>query len=178
MLEVVAIPILMKAVDFIFGEGSKILAERRERRKSEREAKKPETDTAAAQISDTQASSVAQQEVEKPGVESVTTQPATGMEIPNVIQSKEDALSMPIDETVWRDSEAEVKHLMSLLEIHTRNYYHAQEQYAKWGSALVPPIVVNTLTEEENAVADTMKELQAALSKVYAKRIVVPVEQA
>ena len=41
MIEAVTIPILMKAVDFLFNEeGSKILQERRERRKAELEAQK------------------------------------------------------------------------------------------------------------------------------------------
>jgi len=174
MLEVVAIPILTKAIDFIFGEGSKILEERRERRKAKQEAEKSEAESAATQIIEAQTSNVAQQEVEKPDAESVTTQPATGIETPNVIQSKEDALSIPVDATTWRNSEAEIKHLVSLLEIHTRNYYHAKEQYAKWGSALVPPIVVNSLIEEEDAVATTMKDLQTALSKVCAKKVAIP----
>lgn len=154
MLETIAIPILLKAVEFLFGEGSKILEERRERRKAEQEAKKEKPgDTASSSAS--------------------ATKPA------DMIQSKEAALSQPVAETAWSNSEASIKHLLSLLEIHTKNYYLAREQHAKWGSALVPPIIVSNLTEAENEIAKTTKELQAALSKVYGKKVAAPeVEQA
>ena len=49
-----------------------------------------------------------------------------------------------------------------------------REQYAKWGSALVPPIIVNNLEEAENAIADTMSKLQATLNAVYGKTIIIP----
>ena len=154
MLETIAIPILLKAVEFLFGEGSKILEERRARRKADQETKKEKPqDTASSSAS--------------------TTKPA------DVIQSKEAALSQPVAETAWSDSEANIKHLLSLLEIYTKNYYLAREQYAKWGSALVPPIIVSNLAEAENEIAKTTKELQATLSKVYEKKVAAPeVEQA
>jgi hypothetical protein len=77
------------------------------------------------------------------------------------------------------DSEANIKHLLSLLEIHTKSYHLAKEQYAKWGSTLVPPIIVHNLTETENEIAATTKELQAALSRVYGKKVAASeVEQA
>jgi hypothetical protein len=200
MLEAAAISILTKALDFLFGEGSKILEERRERRKAQLEAEKPEAESTAAQTKETQPPDVTQQEAtrpdtegpiaqaapkagtadvvqqqaEKPSAETTTVQPTTEVGTSDVIQSKADALSALVDETAWRDSESEIRHLMSLLEIHTRNYHHAKEQYAKWGSALVPPVVLNTLIEEEDAVASTLKDLQVVLSKVYAKEIVFP----
>jgi hypothetical protein len=58
-----------------------------------------------------------------------------------------------------------------LLETYTRNYQLAREQYAKWGSALVPPIIVHNMDEAENSVLDTLKQLEAVLSKVYRKEI-------
>jgi hypothetical protein len=166
MIEVAAIPILMKAVDFLFVEGSKILQERRERRKAELETKSDAT--------------TAQSTGEKEDVE--TTQPTestvaettSGTEVPSVIQSKEAALSIPVDEAVWKDSEAEVKHLLSLLEVYTKNYYLAKEQYAKFGSALVPSIIVHNLAEAEDGVEATTEKLQTALGKVYGKNVVVP----
>src|SRR6188474_2830831 len=42
MLEPIHIPILLKAIDFVFDEGRKILEERRERRKASAAATKPE----------------------------------------------------------------------------------------------------------------------------------------
>lgn len=148
MIEAVGIPILLKAVDFLFEEGNKILQERREHRKAEPDVKiaKPET-------------------TEK--------SPPFEVKVSDVIDTKEVALSQKISESVWFNSEANIKHLMSLLEIYNRNYYHAKEQYAKWGSALVPPVIVNNLTEAEDAMVETMKALQVELSKVYGKKVIL-----
>jgi|GEM_PF-665371 len=151
-LDPTTLPVLLKTLDFLFGEGSKILEERRERRKAQ------------------------QQETAK---EKTTIPPQAGTTPKDVIQSKEAALSQPIAESAWLVSEAEIKHLLSLLEIHTKNYHLAKEQYAKWGRTLVPPIIVHNLTEAENEIAATTKELQAALSKVYGKKVAASeVEQA
>jgi hypothetical protein len=59
-----------------------------------------------------------------------------------------------------------------LLETYSRNYQLSKEQYAKWGSALVPPIIVSNLTEAENAVLETLQKLEDTLSKVYEKDII------
>ncbi len=151
MIEAFSIPVLLKAVKFLFEEGSKILQERRERRSKEHDkANTIETPTSSDEA------------VSK-----------------DIIQSKETALSQQIDEVIWSNSEAQIKHLMSLLEIHTRNYYLAKEQYAKWGSALVPPIIVSNLTEAEDEVVTTTKSLQSALNKVYGKKVTTQeIEQA
>jgi len=60
------------------------------------------------------------------------------------------------------------------MEIYTRNYHLAKEQYAKWGSALVPPVILHNLEEAEDAVAKTTRKLQALLVNVYGKPIFVP----
>jgi hypothetical protein len=148
MLDTAAIPILMKAVDFLFEEGRKILEERRERRKN-------------------------QQEGSKRATESLATQPKTEVNAAEAIQSKEAALKSPVALSAWQNSEADIMHLLSLLEIYARNYHLAKEQYAKWGSALVPPIVVNNLIEAEDAVEATTRELQAVLTRLYTKRFTV-----
>ena len=114
MIEVIAIPILMKAIDFLFDEGHKIFQERRERRKLVEDPQKPNQDS---QIS------LDPNRVGKT----------------DVIQSKEEALAIPIDEVTWKHLEGKVKHLMSLLNIYTKNYYLAREQYAKWGLLWFPP---------------------------------------
>jgi len=44
MLETVTIPILLKAVEFLFGEGSKILQERRERRRKQQVSQQKRSD--------------------------------------------------------------------------------------------------------------------------------------
>jgi hypothetical protein len=149
MLDPIQIPILLKAVDFIFDEGRKILEERRERRKvnesaPQSEAQEPEKDA-------TQAPAAVQEPTE----------------------TKQDLLAAKIEAGRWQGHEQEVQHLVRLLETYSRNYHLAQEQYAKWGSALVPPIILHNLTEAENSMLGTIKQLEAVLSKVYKKDIQV-----
>ena len=145
MLETIQIPILLKAIDFVFDEGRKILEERRERRKTE-----------------------------APAQDSAVTEPeaqATPEEVEQRNEIKQDLLHSKIDEILWQNHELEVKHLVKLLETYSRNYHLASEQYAKWGSALVPPIIVHNMTEAENSVVETIKKLEDVLSKVYKKDI-------
>ena len=148
-MDTFSIPVLIKAVDFLFEEAKKILEERRERRKTQQKATKPKPVHDAPQITIENKSS-------------------------DIIQSKEAALKTPVIEAVWLDTEEEIKHLVTLFEIHIRNYYLAKEQYAKWGSALVPLIILNTLVDEENAIAEITHKLQDTLSRVYAKKVIVP----
>lgn len=145
MIDPLQLPILMKAIDFVFDEGRKILEERRERRKAESAA--PET------------------EPPQDEKEIVPLEPQQAEQV------KKDLTASKIDELLWQSHEAEVKHLVTLLETHSRNYQIAREQYAKWGSALVPPIIVHNMTEAENAVADTLGKLEVVLSRVYKKDI-------
>ena len=143
MLETIQIPILLKAIDFVFEEGRKILEERRERRKKDAEAQP--------------ATSALDVEVEE-------------LPPPQKIQEvKQSLVTAKIDEGIWQNHEAEVQHLVRLLEIYSRNYHLAKEQYAKWGSALVPPIIVNNMVEAENAALDTTRKLEALLGKLYDK---------
>src|ERR1044071_7042661 len=143
MIDPVQLPILMKAIDFVFEEGRKILEERRERRKTAElpaSAHEPEKAT----------------ELALP-------------ESPKVVEIKQDLLASKIDDLLWQNNEAEVKHLVRLLETYSKNYQLAQEQYAKWGSALVPPIIMHNMTEAENSMLKTLKQLEEVLSKVYKK---------
>lgn len=146
MIDAVQIPILLKAIDFVFDEGRRILEERRERRKAEANA--------------TQAQTAPPQETE-----------ALPLPAEQATAVKNDLTAAKIDELLWQNHEAEVRHLVALLETYSRNYHLSKEQYAKWGSALVPPIIVHNLTEAENAMLNTLKQLEAALSKVYKKDI-------
>ena len=149
MLETIQIPILLKAIDFVFEEGQRILEERRARRKAE-EASAPSVEQEPAKESTP---------VEEPKAE------------PAAETVKEDLIASKIDELLWRDHEEEVQHQVRLLETYTRNYQLAKEQYAKWGSALVPPVILHNLTEAENSVVETTQKLEAILSKVYQKDI-------
>ena len=145
MLDPIQIPILLKAIDFIFDEGRKLLEERRERRKQGVPAQSAEAPQPAAE-----------------------TPPK---EAPDRKEIKQDLLTSKIDEILWKDHELEVQHLVRLLETYSRNYHLASEQYAKWGDALVPPIIVHNMNEAENAMAETLKKLEDVLSKVYKKDI-------
>ncbi len=145
MIDPTQLPILLKAIDFVFEEGRKILAERRERRKAQENPPKAE--------------------IQKPAKE------ANAVEVQEPKELKQDLLASKIDEILWQNHEMEIQHLVRLLETYSRNYQLAKEQYAKWGSALVPPIVVNNLSEAENSVLETINQLEAVLSKVYKKDI-------
>ena len=144
MIDPVQLPILLKAIDFVFEEGRKILQERRERRKAQENP---------------------------PPAEMEAPQEVTAVEVQEKEELKQDLLASKIDEILWQNHEAEVQHLVRLLETYTRNYQLAKEQYAKWGSALVPPIIVHNMDEAENSVLETIKQLETVLSKVYRKEI-------
>jgi len=145
MIDPVQLPILLKAIDFVFEEGRKILQERRERRKTNDNSPKNEDQQPAKEV--------AHREPEK------------------AIEIKQDLLASKIDEILWQNHEEEVIHLVRLLETYSRNYHIAKEQYAKWGSALVPPIVVHNMTDAESSMIETIKQLEIILSKVYQKDI-------
>ena len=145
MIDPIQVPILLKAIDFVFEEGRKILEERRERRKMNDASKT---------------------EVEELPKEIIALPVIQGQEV------KRDLLASKIDDLSWLNHEEEVQHLVRLLEIHSRNYHLAKEQYAKWGSALVPPIIMHNMTEAENSMLETIGRLQAVLSKVYKKDII------
>jgi hypothetical protein len=145
MLETIHIPILLKAIDFVFDEGRKILEERRERRKQTAPAQESEHAEPAAEI--------------------------TPVKVEEREEIKQDLLASKVDELLWKDHELEVQHLVRLSETYSRNYHLAREQYAKWGSALVPPIIVHNMTEAENSMVETIKKLEDVLSKVYKKDI-------
>ena len=146
MIDPTQLPILLKAIDFIFDEGHKILEERRERRRMQENPPREQAPEPAEEV--------AVLEVQEPA------------------EVKKDLLTAKVDEIRWQNHEAEVQHLVRLLETYSRNYQVSREQYAKWGSALVPPIIVSNLTEAENAVLETLQKLEDTLSKVYEKDII------
>lgn len=145
MIDPMQLPLLMKALDFVFDEGRKILEERRERRRLQETAP--------------------QNEGKEPAADIVAAAPEKAVEV------KQDLLASQVDESVWQNHEQEVQHLVRLLETYSRNYYLAREQYAKWGDALVPPIIVNNLRDAENSMVETIQRLETVLAKVYRKDI-------
>ena len=145
MIDPTQLPILLKAIDFVFDEGRKILEERRERRKMQ--------------------DSLPKSEEKEPPREIAVREPKQEVEI------KQDLLASKVDEILWQNHEQELQHLVRLLETYSRNYHLAREQRAKWGDALVPPIIVNNLRDAENSMIETIKRLEVILSKVYSKDI-------
>ncbi len=145
MIDPVQIPILLKAIDFVFEEGRKILEERRERRKMNDSSPKSEVPEPQKEIA--------------------------SLQIEQIQEVKQDLLTSKIDDLLWQNYEEEVRHLVSLLQSHTKNYYILKEQYAKWGSALVPPIIMIQMEEKENSILETRKQLEVVLSKIYKKDI-------
>jgi hypothetical protein len=142
-------PLLTQAISFLFDEGKKILEERRARRQN----------TPTSVLVDTNP-----EKEQKP----------QSMEKVGVISSKEEALKQEVPQAVWNNSEAKIKHLMTMLKIQTNNYYLAKEQYNIFGKGMVPQIISYNLSEAEDGVAKTTSELEAELSKVYGKKIVIP----
>jgi hypothetical protein len=146
MLESAGISILMKAIDFLFDEGRKILEERRERRKLE-------------DNSDQSASSDLDKKPDSQGT---------------IIQNKEDVLNLPLNQVSLISNQKELSHIMSLIDIYRKNYYLASEQYAKWGEALVPSIILHNLEEAENGLKNSMTNLEKLLGHIYGKSIHLP----
>ena len=145
MIDPTQLPLLLKAIDFVFEEGHKILEERRERRKMnnalpDNETINPENEPAPLESED-------------------------GKEI------GQDLLTSKIDELLWQNHQVEVQHLVKLLDTYSHNYHLAKEQYAKWGDALVPPIIVHNMQDAENSMLETIEQLENVLSKVYRKDI-------
>ena len=147
MLDPYQLPVLLKAIDFVFDEGRKILEERRERRKM--------TDTAQ------------NSEIQEP----VKEIPAPAPEPEKEVETKQDLLSAKIEEKLWQDNQKEIEHLVRLLEKHTGNYYTLKEQYAEFGSLMAPPHILSQMKERENLIIETKKQLEVILSKVYKKDI-------
>ena len=145
MIDPTQLPLLIKAIDFVFEEGHKILEERRERRKMDNVPTKDENP--------------------EPSKELAAPEPEDSKEI------RQDMLTAKVDELLWQNNQAEIQHLVTLLETYSRNYHLAKEQYAKWGDALVPPIIVHNMQDAENSMIETIKQLEFVLSKVYEKDI-------
>ena len=145
MIDPTQLPILLKAIDFVFDEGRKILEERRERRKT--------------------SDSTPTSENQEPAQEIAPVQVQENNEI------KQDLITSKIDEILWQHHELEVQHLVKMLEKHTKNYYILKEQAAQWGSALVPPVILLQIEEKGNSIMETRKQLEIVLSKIYKKDI-------
>jgi len=140
MVETRTLPLLMKAVDFLFDQGAKILEARR--------ARAAEADGDAASHQDSG------EAVVPPGDRAV-------------IVSRDDAIARRIGARRWADAEGHVEHLMELIAIHTEHYYSAEKALAKWGSDMAPPILGHRLADAETKIAELHEALRLALGEVY-----------
>ena len=104
--------ILVQAVDFLFDEGRKILQWRREHL--------PAATNDAP--SDASASGV--------NAQAGNIEPA---EHQRVVSAKDELLRQRIDEAMLANKRGEIEHLVQLMEIHTRNFRTAEQQFAMWG---------------------------------------------
>jgi hypothetical protein len=137
-------PILLNSIEFLFGEGGKIIDEIQARRELDQEMRTDEN----------------------------TSDLFFNSNATKSISSKNAALSSFFREDFWTDLEPRVKQILSLINIHKKNYYLFKKQYALFGgAAFVPPITVNSLTQAEDEIVKNTKELQEILSKVYEKQI-------
>src|SRR5687768_1877206 len=114
MIDPNQLPILLKAIDFVFDEGRKILDERRERRKMNETGQSSEVQEPV-------------QPVAEPGKEILTPSPEPEKEV----ETKQDLLSSRIDEILWQSHELDIKHLVKLLETYSGNYRLAKEQIGR-----------------------------------------------
>lgn len=152
MIEAASISILAKAVDFLFDEGRKILQERRERRQAESHA-----------------------EVQVPHEEEGPQPKRSAIyEASEKLRTKQETLRQEVSAKAWDMYHAQVKHEVALMDTYTKNYFLAKEQKAKWGSELVPPIVLHRLEEAEDNVSIAMEQLRSTLERIYGKSIVIP----
>jgi len=147
MLDALALPLLLKSIDFIYSEYSKLLDERRERREEARGKARGKADK--------------EKKVEL----------AESPILRKDITSKEDALKTPVDPALWKKDEEEIRHLVSLLEIHYDNYYLLKKQYAQWTAALVPSVIASSLAYEENQIEETTQALKKLVGEVYATNV-------
>ena len=135
MVDPLTLPILLKSVDFVYTEYSKLLSERRERRKEDGERK---------------------EELEKSEKNTL---------------SQDETLKISIDPLLWQQKEEEITHLTSLLDIHYGNYRLLSKQYAQWGEALAPLVIVNSLENEEKKITEITEELKKLLVVIYKKEL-------
>lgn len=85
----------------------------------------------------------------------------------NISFTKSEALATKIKEAKWEQAKDDINHLISLVDIYRKNYHLAKEQYATFGSALVPPLILHNLEEAEEGIATTSMKLADAIKNLY-----------
>lgn len=136
-----------KALDFLFDEVKLILAQRRTR---QAQAEKSPSQTKGTDLA-------------------TTTQHQDPQTIPPT--TREEILRWNLSELAYQQREREIQSLVSQLTTHRQNLNHAYEQAAKWGDALVPSIIVNTINDEEQKIFEKSSRLKRVLEQVYGRSI-------
>lgn len=77
-----------------------------------------------------------------------------------------DALLSSVSQALLRQHQRELESVIERLEIHRSNLQHLEGQRARWGEALVPPIIVNGIRDEQAAVAQRAQRLAELLNAV------------
>jgi hypothetical protein len=139
LVEALLVPVIKKAVDFLFDEGREVLKAHLDRRDT---AGKP----ADNEISPPQQSN------------------ATGV----FAMTKDDALRKKIDQAAIGRHKEELDHLLRIQEIQSRNYHLAKEQEAVWGRELMPPIILSRVVSSEKELSETTARIRGVIDAVYA----------
>jgi nucleoside phosphorylase len=82
------------------------------------------------------------------------------------IEKPDDVLRWSVVPERWPARRNLTEHLLRLAKIHLKNHRHASEQYAKWGSALAPPIVINTMEEAGTGLVQSVDELLSIMAEL------------
>ncbi|MDR3576921.1 MAG: DUF1566 domain-containing protein [Anaerolineaceae bacterium] len=138
-----SIPILSKTVDFLFGEVAKILDERRENRKEQKEMNKGSQPTTGEAL----------------------TEPSP------VPIKKEELLSLGVNQKVWLERKGEIEHLYEMLQIYIDNYRLVEKQIAMVGEIHMPQEKMHQLKAAEKGMIETTRKLEAELSKIFGMEI-------
>lgn len=155
MIEAIAVPILVKAIEFLFDESKKILEERKIRRQAELE-----TSTS---------NNLGQQKMGQSSESIAATDLPT-----KLIDTKQNTLNTKIDETRLKSVEKDLAHLLGLCEIFKSNLYNAKEKYARFGRDYAPPHLLYEIKENEEGLLDSTRKINKLLSQIYEKEIIVP----
>jgi hypothetical protein len=154
MIETLAVPLVVKAIEFLFDESKKVLEERRTRRDAELNA----------------SINSGKQDVEKPVVDA----PSNSQAPVEAIHTKESALDTRIDEIRLKSLEKDIAHLLELSEIYKDNLYQARGKFARFGRDYAPPHLLYEMKEAEDGFVESSKKLNTLLSQLYGKEIIVP----
>ena len=146
MIDPTGLPILLKTLDFLFGEAQKILQERRERRASKN-----------INVQDSNKDS---------------HQPSNNRSSES-IGSINEAMSTQISENILKNEISELEHLLKLKDTYSKRYQLAKEKISIYGTLDTPYKVLHELEEAEEGIEDVVTKLKSTLAKIYNKEIVV-----